>query len=99
MPAVRVRMNEGGRIVIPADYRRELGLAEGDMLIVERDGDGLHIRSALAALERAQALFLAHMPPGTGSLADELIAERRAENDLDEADAQADLTRARSNGE
>jgi AbrB family looped-hinge helix DNA binding protein len=98
MPAVRVKLNEGGRIVIPAEYRRELGLEEGDMLIVERDGDGLHIRSALAALERAQALFLAHVPPGTGSLADELIAERRAENATDEADAQADLDRTFRNG-
>ena len=86
MPAIRVRLNEGGRIVIPAEFRRELGLEEGDVLMIERDGDGLQIRSALAALERVAAYVQAHLPPGTGSLVDELFADRREEFAREEAE-------------
>lgn len=97
MPAARVRLNEGGRVVIPAEYRRHLGLKEGDTLLIEQEGDSLHIRSAQAALDRAQALFLAQMPPGTGSLADELIAERRAEAAREDAETEAFLKKIRPN--
>jgi AbrB family looped-hinge helix DNA binding protein len=65
-----------GRIVIPADVRRELGLAAGDRLhlhladgrlVLERQSD------AVAALRRIGAVI-----PQTRSLVDELLAERRA---------------------
>jgi AbrB family looped-hinge helix DNA binding protein len=68
----------GGKIVLPAELRRELGLKEGDTVLVDRDGETLRIRSRAAAIREAQAIVRRYVPEGV-SLVDELIAERRAE--------------------
>lgn len=74
-----MKMSEGGRVVIPAEIRHSLGLAEGDPVYFElRDGVAV-ITSKQARLARARALFRKYVPAGASSLADELIAERRAE--------------------
>lgn len=39
--AYRVRLAEGGRVIIPARVRTRLGLAEGDVLIGEVADDGI----------------------------------------------------------
>jgi AbrB family looped-hinge helix DNA binding protein len=67
-----------GRTVIPAALRDKLGFREGDKLIWEiRDGE-LVVTTRLSQLRRVQALVSEHVP-GNTSLADELIADRRAE--------------------
>jgi len=74
----QMKMSEGGRVVIPAEIRRSLGLKEGDAVLFElRDGEAV-ITTRRARLERARALVRKHVPEGV-SLVDELIAERRAE--------------------
>ena len=67
-----------GRAVIPAALRQQLDLQDGDQLIwTVRDGD-LVATTRRAQLSKAQALFQQYVPKGSPSLADELIAERRA---------------------
>lgn len=78
MQSTRVRLSEGGRIVIPAEYRRQLGLAVGDKVILQLDGDELRLCSHRQGIRRAQELVRRAIPPGR-SLVDELIAERRRE--------------------
>src|SRR4051812_43476882 len=34
------KVTAGGKIVIPAELRREFGIKDGDSLIIERDADG-----------------------------------------------------------
>ncbi len=34
----------GGKVVIPADLRRELGIKDGDSVVIERDAGGLTLR-------------------------------------------------------
>jgi len=51
-----------------------------DQVIVECDDSGIRITSRLTGIRRAQALVRPWVE-GTPSLADELIAERRAEAD------------------
>lgn len=69
-----------GRTVIPAALREELGLRDGDELLWEiRDGE-LVVTTRTAQLRRAQALFRKYVPTDAPSVADELIAERRAES-------------------
>lgn len=47
------QMGENGRIVIPAAYRRALGLKGGDRLLLRLDEDGIHIQTRMQALRRA----------------------------------------------
>ncbi len=78
MTAQRVRIIEGGKLVIPALMRRELGIATGDTVLVEVEGGELRVRSLSQAVSRAQAILRRHVPEGV-SLAAELIADRRRE--------------------
>lgn len=74
-----VRINQQGRIVIPAECRAAAGLKPGDLLLVEAVGEGeLRLRTATQAIKEAQALVARHIPKDRDLVA-ELIAERRAE--------------------
>jgi AbrB family looped-hinge helix DNA binding protein len=75
-----VRVLEGGRVVIPARFRRALGIAPGDMLFVEMQEGELRLATRRQSLARAKELARPFLPKDR-SLADELIAERRAEAD------------------
>ena len=75
---VRTKVTQGGRIVIPAEMRRRLGIEIGDQVNLERRGDSLTVTSSQAALRRIQKRLQKTIPPGV-SLVDELIAERREE--------------------
>jgi AbrB family looped-hinge helix DNA binding protein len=72
----RMRVNQNGRIVIPASFRKALGINAGDEVVLRIKDDELRISSLNRRIERAQRLVRRHVKPGT-SLADELIAERR----------------------
>ena len=79
MTQVRTKIGEGGRIVIPAEYRQALGLQVGDEVILRLEGRELRIFTLNQAIKRAQELVSRSIPEER-SLADELIAERRREN-------------------
>ncbi len=72
-----VRVGDRGRLVIPASIRRRLGLARGDVLVANVDGDRLVLEPRGAALARLRER-LASIPTDV-SLVDELLAERREE--------------------
>ena len=75
---LQMKMSEGGRVVVPAEIRHSLGLKEGDTVLFDlRDGEVV-LTTRKARLAHARALFRKYVPEGV-SLADELIAERRAE--------------------
>jgi AbrB family looped-hinge helix DNA binding protein len=70
-------MSEGGRIVIPAAFRRALHMNVGDELIIELDEGEVRLRTRAEGIRRAKEL-IAEFKNGTSPV-DELIAERRAE--------------------
>jgi AbrB family looped-hinge helix DNA binding protein len=71
-------IREGGRLVIPAKYRKALGLKPGDeVALVLEDGE-LKVISARQAILRAQRLLRRHIPQGR-NLSEELIRERKEE--------------------
>jgi len=72
------RLGKSGRLVIPAAYRRELGLAAGDEVILRLDEEGLHVSTPAQAIARAQACVKGLAAEGR-DLAAELVAERRRE--------------------
>ena len=74
----RARINQQGRIVIPAECRAAAGIKPGDELLIEAVGEGeLHLRTKEQALREAQQI-VARYSAGRDLVA-ELIAERREE--------------------
>ena len=78
MTQVRTKLTEGGRIVIPAEYRQALGLQIGDEVILRLENGEVRIYTPEQAIKYAQELVRRYIPEGR-SLSDELIAERRME--------------------
>lgn len=72
----RVRIGNQGRLVVPAELRREFGVEADDVLIGWIDEDGRLIFQRREDIEKE---IWAMMEGVEGSLADELIAERRRE--------------------
>lgn len=85
---ISMKMSEGGRVVIPAEIRRELSLNDGDTVLWEFKDGVAQLSTRLSQLRQAQAMVRRYVPEGV-SLVDELIADRRAENAADEADSGA----------
>lgn len=73
---IRLRLNENGRVVIPAAFRKALGIKPGDEVILRVDDGELRITTMKQRIERAQRRARQYVKPGV-SLVDELIAERR----------------------
>ena len=72
----RLRVNENGRIVIPAPFRKALGIEVGDEVVLRVQDDELRITTQQRRVQRAQQRARKYLPPGT-SLVDELLSERR----------------------
>jgi AbrB family looped-hinge helix DNA binding protein len=83
MHVEHARLGEDGRLVIPAALRKELGLHPGDTLVIESDGDSLLVRGYDRVLREVQDSLAACRVPGA-DLADELIADRRAEAEAED---------------
>jgi len=76
MTITKARVNESGRLVIPAPLRKQLGIRPGDEVELRVEDDELRITTLKHRIERAQRLVRKYIKPGR-SLSDELIAERR----------------------
>jgi AbrB family looped-hinge helix DNA binding protein len=82
MSKTLTKLGEGGRLVIPAEYRRALGVDAGDELVLVLEEDGLRITTPREGIRRAQALVRSYIPESR-LLSDELIEERRRASRLE----------------
>lgn len=80
-PARSIRLGPQGRVVIPVALRKLLALRPGDAMVVWVEGDRLVLRPRRAVEEELWKLFAGV----EGSLADDLIRERRQEARRDDA--------------
>ncbi|MBI5949371.1 MAG: AbrB/MazE/SpoVT family DNA-binding domain-containing protein [Chloroflexi bacterium] len=71
-------VGEGGRVVIPAAFRKALCMEPGTSLLIFLEEGELRIITAMEGIRRAQAIAAEYAIPGR-SMVDELITERRAE--------------------
>lgn len=78
MSSARAKIGPGGRLVIPAAQRRELGLEVGDQVVLRVADNELRITSLDERIRRIQALVRRHNPSGE-LLSESLIRDRRAE--------------------
>lgn len=65
-------------MILPVELRRMLGLAKGDRVLIEVDGESVVLTTARLRRRRAQAIVARHISPGDG-VVDEFFAEKRAE--------------------
>ena len=78
MNGISTKIADGGRVVIPAEHRRALGLEVGDEVIIRVVDGELRILTRAEAIRRAQSLVRRKAKKGR-SLVDELTNERRTE--------------------
>jgi AbrB family looped-hinge helix DNA binding protein len=80
----RTRVNENGRVVIPASFRKALGIEVGDEVVLRIEDDEVRITTQQRRIQRAQRRARKYVKRET-SLVSELLAERReAARDEDE---------------
>jgi AbrB family looped-hinge helix DNA binding protein len=78
MTAHVVRIGPKGRVVVPAELRRQLHLEEGTELVARVSHRRLVLEPRSSALHRLTSFF--EDVPQETSLVDELLAERRRES-------------------
>jgi len=84
-PSRRARVDNAGRIVIPSELRKRLGIEPGQELILSESPNGLQVQTFRQLMAEAQAYFAQFKVPGE-SIVDELIKERREEAAREEAE-------------
>jgi AbrB family looped-hinge helix DNA binding protein len=76
--AQRTTLDSGGRVVIPAEFRRALGMNPGDTVLIRVVDGEVRIYTFEQMTRHIQEWGAALAPPDR-VLSEELIAERRAE--------------------
>lgn len=77
MSSIIAQVSAGGRIVIPAEIRRKMDIHSGDQVILSYQDGELHITTRKQRMQQAKAIVKAFAD--NGSLAEQLLEERRAE--------------------
>ena len=73
-----VKLDSAGRLVVPAIYRKIMGMKARDEVMMRLENDELRVFSREVAVERARALVRKYFP-GDEPLSDQFISQRRAE--------------------
>lgn len=76
MEQVSAHVAENGRLVIPATFRRALGLEDGGDVVLRLENDELRIVTKRQQVANLKRLMRRRISNGR-SLVDELISERR----------------------
>jgi AbrB family looped-hinge helix DNA binding protein len=72
------RINDNGRIVIPSEIRKRMGLQPGDTVVMSLEGDVLRVESHRAKVRKIQDEFRRFAKPNIKA-SDELVTERSQE--------------------
>jgi AbrB family looped-hinge helix DNA binding protein len=77
---VQVTITANGRMSLPADIRKRLGLSGGGALLVEETPEGIVLRTVAQAIAHAQALARKYTVGKPEASVDAFLANRRAES-------------------
>jgi AbrB family looped-hinge helix DNA binding protein len=80
MEKVFTTVSSKGQMVIPAAFRESLGIEPGTRVAIRQEGDELILRPQTPAATKRLIEELCGMTAGGYSMADDLMAERRAED-------------------
>lgn len=79
MQSALCRIAESGRISIPAEFRKAMGLEAGGQVVIELTDGELRIRSVDGTISRAQALTRTLLGSGAQTSVEAFLAHRRAD--------------------
>lgn len=77
---VQVNIMPNGRMSLPADIRKRLGLNDGGTVYLDETADGVVLRTAAQAVARAQALAKQFTGGNADASVDAFLARRREES-------------------
>lgn len=75
-----VNMTPNGRLSLPVELRKRLGLADGGALLIDETEDGLVMRTVAQSVAHAQALARRYTGNNVDASVDAFLANRRAES-------------------
>jgi AbrB family looped-hinge helix DNA binding protein len=78
--AYRLHVASNGRIVLPAEVRKRLGLSEGGDLLMEETADGLVLRTVAHSVARARAIARRYLADRPDVSVDAFLASRRTDS-------------------
>jgi len=71
------KMTEGGRLLVPVELRRTLGMQPGSDVVLDLTDGELRVRPLDRAVARAQSIVRRYVPDAA-NVTDDFIQERRA---------------------
>ncbi|WP_334656994.1 AbrB/MazE/SpoVT family DNA-binding domain-containing protein [Sphingomonas panaciterrae] len=77
---VQVNITSNGRMSLPADIRKRLGLTTGGAVYLDETEDGVVLRTAAQSVARAQALAKQFTDGNPDASLDAFLARRREES-------------------
>jgi bifunctional DNA-binding transcriptional regulator/antitoxin component of YhaV-PrlF toxin-antitoxin module len=84
MNRVTAMVSESGRLSLPADMRRALGLEKGGKVVITLENNELRIMTPREGLRRAQEISRKLLAGKPNVSVDDFIAERRREAEREE---------------
>lgn len=78
--ALQVTIAPNGRMSLPADIRKRLGLMNGGSVYLDETDDGLVLRTAAQAVAQAQALAKRYTGDNPKASVDAFLASRREDS-------------------
>jgi AbrB family looped-hinge helix DNA binding protein len=78
MPGIMTKTGKNGRVVIPAEFRKKMGLKPGDRVVVYFEDDEIHVSTSDRIIKRTQEEIKKYIPADRDLVA-ELIRDRREE--------------------
>jgi AbrB family looped-hinge helix DNA binding protein len=76
----QVTITPSGRMSLPAEIRKRLGLAKGGALLIEETDQGVMLRTVEQSIAHAQALARRYTADKPEASVDAFLANRRAES-------------------
>ncbi len=83
---IEINVAANGRMVLPAEVRKRLGLENGGKLILNESEFGLELTNFRQRVKRAQALYKKYSEGKKTTSVEEFIAMKREEAALEEAE-------------
>lgn len=76
---IHVKITANGRMSLPADLRKRLGLSGGGALLIEETEDGVVLRTVAQAVANARAIARRYTEGNPDASVDAFLAARRQE--------------------